>query len=802
MNKILILWVALLGSLTLYAQEKGIEFQHITYREALDKAKAENKLVFMDCYTSWCGPCQNMLKNVFSRNDVGEFFNPRFINVKFDMEKGEGIELRKKFDIRAFPTFLLIRPDGVVQHRIVGGGKAEDFIARVSRGMQEESSLLYLEKHQAKGKLNKKQRSLYMLALKDAGEDLKIKEVSGKEFEQLNDKERCSLEYWGLYDQREVGPGDERFAYLLKNKKKFDGQIGKELVDEKIYNSYYQALVKADQSGRSAHVDSVLWKMRAQVENADFKQKAGILYLMQYMGECNRKDVEGTLNFLDEHMKELPGMFLWNIPFRLNFIAESGTPQQLERYIGLEPRLLELLDNPQIKKLAAESFEQFRSVLHQKKNYAEIRGRVEKDKMEEVNLFKVEDGAVVMIAKTDVGKDGLYGFSFVPADSGYYLVGGLKELERIRIYLKPGDRAEVNILEDSLVITGKKSYENYLLSEWEGLFEPVRRRVLHLNYILYTYKQFFPYFLDFLPKAREFKNKINTRDEAFNERLKRTVDYDLDYMALMILKAPKADPETHRPGQPKPENYSGYYTTLENPASFRDAALLQQPYGVDFLKRYTDFVLERNGKERNLKNRLECLPDQLLQAELVLENASYARTYEQFRKVTDPYAAFLTAPSHLRRWNELCAKLYVAQPGKEAADFTYPDREGKTVSLSDFRGKVVLVDVWATWCGPCRAEVPYLVKLEKEMAGKEVVFIGVSVDERKDHQKWLEVLEKEQMEGVQLFADGWSKIVADYKIKGIPRFMVFDREGKVVSADAPRPSDPALKVLLEKTLKR
>ena len=121
------------------------------------------------------------------------------------------------------------------------------------------------------------------------------------------------------------------------------------------------------------------------------------------------------------------------------------------------------------------------------------------------------------------------------------------------------------------------------------------------------------------------------------------------------------------------------------------------------------------------------------------------------------------------------------------------------VSLSDFHGKVVVVDVWATWCGPCRKEVPYLVKLEKE--GKDVVFIGVSVDEKKDHQKWLDVLDQEGLAGVQLFAGGWGQIVKDYKIKGIPRFMVFDQEGKVVTINAPRPSDLDLKKLLLKLLK-
>lgn len=113
-----------------------------------------------------------------------------------------------------------------------------------------------------------------------------------------------------------------------------------------------------------------------------------------------------------------------------------------------------------------------------------------------------------------------------------------------------------------------------------------------------------------------------------------------------------------------------------------------------------------------------------------------------------------------------------------------------------------MVDVWATWCGPCRKELPHLKLLEKEMKGKDIVFIGVSLDEAKNHAKWKQFLKDEQLPGIQLFAGSNSKIAKDYKIKGIPRFMVFDRQGKVIEANAPRPSDPALKALLQQELNR
>ena len=140
------------------------------------------------------------------------------------------------------------------------------------------------------------------------------------------------------------------------------------------------------------------------------------------------------------------------------------------------------------------------------------------------------------------------------------------------------------------------------------------------------------------------------------------------------------------------------------------------------------------------------------------------------------------------------------QPGEAATDFTYPDKDGNNVALSDFIGSVVYVDVWATWCGPCRAEMPFLHDLEAEYSDKNVTFIGVSVDEEKNRQVWLDMMEEKDMQGVQIFADGWSQITKDYAINGIPRFMLFDTEGNVSNLNADRPSSddirPALDALL------
>lgn len=140
--------------------------------------------------------------------------------------------------------------------------------------------------------------------------------------------------------------------------------------------------------------------------------------------------------------------------------------------------------------------------------------------------------------------------------------------------------------------------------------------------------------------------------------------------------------------------------------------------------------------------------------------------------------------------------------GMPSPSFSYENYKGGVTSLSDFKGKLVYIDVWATWCMPCLQEVPYLQELEKKFHGKPVEFVSISIDEQKDLNRWRQFIEKKELKGVQLIADkAWkSEFISEYVIKGIPRFILIDKEGKIIKADAPRPSDPATADLIENNL--
>ncbi|WP_111707992.1 TlpA family protein disulfide reductase [Lutibacter citreus] len=137
--------------------------------------------------------------------------------------------------------------------------------------------------------------------------------------------------------------------------------------------------------------------------------------------------------------------------------------------------------------------------------------------------------------------------------------------------------------------------------------------------------------------------------------------------------------------------------------------------------------------------------------------------------------------------------------GKVSPEFNnYENFKGGKTSLKDLKGKYVYIDIWATWCGPCKREIPSLKNLEKDYHGKNIAFVSISVDnidgKRGSHESWKKMVANEQLGGIQLFADNdfRSDFIREYGINSIPRFILLDPEGNIVDADADRPSNPKL----------
>lgn len=138
-------------------------------------------------------------------------------------------------------------------------------------------------------------------------------------------------------------------------------------------------------------------------------------------------------------------------------------------------------------------------------------------------------------------------------------------------------------------------------------------------------------------------------------------------------------------------------------------------------------------------------------------------------------------------------------PGKKAPVFSLSDISGKKISLTKYRGKIIYLDFWASWCGPCRMEMPASKILQKQFVGKDVVFLYISLDD--DKNSWLKALKAEELNGVHLHAPGWENSVAKkYGINGIPAYFLIGRNGEILENNASRPSDKSTVDLINKAL--
>ena len=232
MKKFVLLYIYIFLMLPVFAQTN---FQELGLEKALEKAKGEGKMVFIDCYTSWCGPCKIMAKEVLPLKEVGNFLNERFVCVKYDMEQGEGPEIAKKYRVDAYPTFLLLNADGSLINSIVGmTPSGQEFVYKVKLALGEISTVKMDSMYAAGNRMSRFVLS-YLKALEATKQYDKAKEVSAELMKNLNDSEKSYATYWFLYENPNISPmGSENMNYLLVHVDNFRKGVGVEPVNAKL----------------------------------------------------------------------------------------------------------------------------------------------------------------------------------------------------------------------------------------------------------------------------------------------------------------------------------------------------------------------------------------------------------------------------------------------------------------------------------------------------------------------------------------------------------------------------------------
>ncbi|MFK7774182.1 MAG: thioredoxin family protein [Saprospiraceae bacterium] len=280
--------------------QNGIDFFHGTWEEALAEAKAQDKLIFVDAYAVWCGPCKRMAKNVFTNKEVGEFYNENFINMKIDMEKKMGRAFGRTYPVSAFPTLMYIDYKGELVHKVKGGQQVEPFIKLGKFALSKVDNSKDFEVAYEKGDRSPELVYNYVKALNKAGKpSLKVSNEYIRSQEDLTTDQNLKFLLEATVD------ADSRiFDLMIENKSAIEKLTSKEEVKNKIEKACYRSAEKAvEYQNADLHQDA-LKKMKKYVpeRSAKFAVYSEMKFCLacgdekKYLKACEKYAKKGAKN--------------------------------------------------------------------------------------------------------------------------------------------------------------------------------------------------------------------------------------------------------------------------------------------------------------------------------------------------------------------------------------------------------------------------------------------------------------------------------------------------------------------------
>lgn len=370
--------ICLIGNVN--AQNRSVEFEHTSWKKVLKKAKKEDKLIFVDCYTSWCGPCKMMAKDVFTQDHVADFFNNNFINFKIDMEKGEGPELKPGWKINAYPTFLVINPKGEVIHRVVGAYGADEFIEYIKEAQYPNKTFAALSMAYDEGQRDGEFMFSYLRALRLANLNKEESLKANKYISNLKKEELLKKENWNIIKYFMKDPLTDEFRFIVNKREKFVELVGEKEIDEKIYNTYNKKIESFAYfyPGHGKEYDKAGFDSMIQdLQKSDFPKAAELIAIAlkneyQRLNDWNKyaSVVDGALDFA--LLKNYENQYSY-FDSAASMIAKASTNKELleralrwasyaaekeERvehksgYLATKANLLELVGNAEAAKTA------------------------------------------------------------------------------------------------------------------------------------------------------------------------------------------------------------------------------------------------------------------------------------------------------------------------------------------------------------------------------------------------------------------------------------------------------------------
>ena len=744
---ILFFLTALLFSNTAYSQ--GIKFEHGTWAEVKSQAAKEKKLIFVDVYTEWCGPCKKMAKEVFPLKSVGNYYNANFVNYKIDAEKGEGIEIAKKYGVASYPTYLYLDENGKLLHRKSAVAKEKEFIELAKIAKDPERRFAPLEEEFEKGNRNRDFVLKYFVALRKAGGSVDPK--LGVYLEGLKKDELLTEETYKLIEKYGNNIRGKVFEILINNFESYAKLVGKDRVVKKISRRY--------KLSHSHHVGAGFAEKYVDHSVIDFLSTTSYPYKerlkeemkINYLFNCRKLElaIDSTLIFLNSYASNNSQLITEMLEDPSRVVRDKKKVEQFAKWsdksltlgkssaeaYAINMRFHRTLGN---NEKALKSAKQAVDLYLQDKNYT----RAIISLLDLAELYKADSkkqealkSAQKAVKIYETNKDKVYSYYLIQAEKMISLLAenctlnadlGTNVNGHLHIYPHPPVATREEFDKKSI----KTEIKNGKLNCQLDPVSAVRNGILTLGDKRYYIKFFTQPAVNFRIKIVDSKAIVEGgRLNAEYQELKKKFNYD------EIQKIGKKDLE-------KPENQKkveAYKTGLlvaikENKTSIPLSALIYETYYAANLKTIETIV---DGFSRQI------------------HDSYYLKTFIKKRDTERECAV-----------------------GKPAPLFEIPVDDKSNFILKEYKGKYVLIDFWASWCGPCRKEIPNLKKLHAAFKGQNLEVVSISTDKNK--KAWQKAVEVEKMPWLQLLDvnDVSGKL---YNVVAIPHMVLINPEGKIVA---------------------
>jgi thiol-disulfide isomerase/thioredoxin len=383
---------------------------------------------------------------------------------------------------------------------------------------------------------------------------------------------------------------------------------------------------------------------------------------------------------------------------------------------------------------------------------------------------------------------------------------------KLNLFLIPGDSVIITKDGEDYKFSGGQSavLSNYYL-EWDKYWNKLTDTVPEKKFYSQEPDDFTKTIYKYIDALKVPLNELSKKILNINPEFMSLEKERLKYRMIVHLQAYGYEMHKYHTGK-DPVLEESFHNYMKD-VNLNDSSLLQLEEYKRFL---TEYIFYKSRK--NFQSNIEISKDRYALTNIMLNSVSHefknqrVIDYVIHNLIFDQTKLLLVDDKNLAIFKELCKnkeyitdvenlykELQTLMPGKPAPDFEFYDSNDKKYTLSDFKGKYLLIDVWGAYCGPCIKEAPYLNQIVLDYKGKNIEFIGTCLENNKEI--WLKRIKEYKLGGIQLTVKGgWdSQFKKDYQIPWIPTYILIDKEGKIINARASKPSEN-LRDLLNMTL--